>query len=121
MTDPTSTPVAAAGASWLIAMVLAYFGIDYFALFAALAGVLVTLGNMKALGVLRMVGTVVVMTVAAAIMGQGLADIFHMNTRPAVMVFSLLFGGAGQVGIQAAIGAMLSRLKKLGGEQGGNP
>jgi hypothetical protein len=117
MTEPSSPVLAPAGAAWVTAVVLSYLGVDYYALLGAFGGVLLTLGNQRAVPLLRAVGTVAITCFAGGVLGQGLASLLHLDSRPALMLFSLLFGGAGQVGVQAAIDALLARVKSLGGSQ----
>lgn len=119
MTEPSSPVLAPAGAAWLAAVVLTYLGVDYFALLGAFGGVLFTLGSLRAVGLVRVIGTVALTSFVAGVLGQGVADVLHMTSRPALMVFSLLFGAGGQVLVQAAIGALLERIKGLGGANGG--
>lgn len=118
MTEPSSPLVGAAWAAWLTSVVLALTGVDYYALLGAFGGVLLMLGSLRAqtVGTVRIVLTVAITSLTAGVMGQGLADLLHLNTRPVLMLFSLLFGAAGQIGVQTAVEALLARVKKLGGE-----
>jgi hypothetical protein len=120
MTEPSSPTLAAAGgAAWITTVILTYLGVDYYALLGAWLGVLVTLGGQSSVGLVRTIVTVAITSLGAGVVGQGLADILSMHSRPVVMFLSLLAGAGFQVIVQAAVEALVARIKRVG--EGGQP
>lgn len=107
--EPT-TSVAATWVAWLSAVMLAFLGVDYYALIGAFGGVLFTVSAVKATTWPRLVATVAITTFAAAVLGQGMAEWLGMTNRKMVLGLCLAFGGVGQIGLQ--------RLFEAAGEAG---
>lgn len=117
---PDAATSSTAGAAWMAgitAATLAFLGVDYYALIGALGGVLFTLSSVReASSRMRVLATVAVTTFAAAVIGQGAAHVAGLTARPAVILLSLLCGAGGQVVVQAAVAALVTRIQKLGGQ-----
>jgi hypothetical protein len=114
MTEPTSLAAWVAGLS---AAILALFGVDYYALFGALLGVLFTVSSLKATTRLQLLATVALTTLVAAVLGQGIAAAADIKTRAIVIAISLVVGAGGQVIVQACIAALVAKIQKAGGQQ----
>lgn len=117
---PEAASSSTAGAGWMAgvtAATLALLGVDYYALIGALGGVLFTLSSVReASSRARVLVTVAVTTFAAAVLGQGMAHVAGMESRPMLSVLSLICGAGGQVVVQAAVAALVARIQKLGGQ-----
>lgn len=120
MPEPT-IPAAglAAAVATVSAAVLAVLGIDYYALVGAFVGALLGVSAMRTTGLLPMLLTLAITTLAAAAIGQGFAEVIGSTKRPVLMLCCLVLGAVGQGGLQGiaakAAGAVSDRLNAIVG------
>lgn len=111
MNDSHATAFAAAASQVLLAL----FGVDYYAMLWAFFGSLLALSQSQQMGRSRALVYVLLSTMAGAALGTVFID-WADSTRRGYLIFGSLVGGFGaQYIISALLQGVLNRIKSLGG------
>lgn len=114
MTEPTFVVNAiAAGAS---TVTMALLGVDHYALVWGMVGALLAVYQAENLGRARSVIFVTLSTLVGAACGTGALSAISSDSRPLLIVFSLVAGFGAQVIVTRLLRAFLHRIDRLGGQ-----
>lgn len=109
----SSVAVFVAAASQVL---LALFGVDYYAMLWAFVGSLLALSQVKKMTRSRAIVYVLLSTLVGAALGTGCVVFFEVKARAALLVTSLVGGAGSQLFVTALIQGALFRIKStLGG------
>lgn len=114
MPEPTTT-VAGAIAAGASAISLALLGVDYYSLIWGMVGALLALYQAAKMGRVRSVIFVSLSTLVGAACGTGALSTFQSESRPLLIVCSLVAGFVAQLIVTALLRAGINRIDKLGG------
>ncbi|WP_137860808.1 hypothetical protein [Variovorax sp. 3P27G3] len=117
MPEPTTT-VAGAIAAGASAISLALLGVDYYSLIWGMVGALLALYQAAKMGRVRSVIFVSLSTLVGAACGTGALSTFQSESRPLLIVCSLVAGFGAQLIVTALLRAGINRIDKLGGVTG---
>lgn len=116
MPEPTTTLSAAAVAAAISGVTSALLGVEYYSLIWGMVGALLALYQAAPMGRLRSVIFVSISTLVGAACGTGAVDSIGSDSRPLLIVASLVAGFGAQLIVTALLRSALSRIEKLGGQ-----
>lgn len=116
MAEPTTTLSAAAVAATISGFTSALLGVDYYSLIWGMVGALLALYQASPMGKVRSVVLVSISTLAGAACGTGAVDVMGSESRPLLIVASLVAGFGAQRIVAALLQTTLNRIEKLGGQ-----
>lgn len=111
--EPTSVTIAIATLS---AFTLSLLGVDYYSLLWALIGALLALYQSEPMRKWRTMWFIALSTLVGAACGTGGYEVVASNSRPVLIVLSLVAGYGAQLIVTALLGAGVKRIEKLGGD-----
>lgn len=115
MPEPTTT-LAGAIAAGASTITMALLGVDYYSLIWGMVGALLALYQAEKMGRIRSVIFISLSTLVGAACGTGALDAIKSESKPLLIVFSLVAGFGAQVIVTALLRAGINRIDKLGGQ-----
>jgi len=113
--EPTTT-IAGAIAAGASTITMALLGVDYYSLIWGMVGALLALYQAEKMGRIRSVIFISLSTLVGAACGTGALSTLQSESRPLLIVFSLVAGFGAQVVVTALLRAGINRIDKLGGQ-----
>lgn len=114
MAEPTTTAGLIVGA--ISMATLALLGVDYYSLLWALVGALLALYQSESMGKVRTVIFILLSTLIGAACGTGALAFVNSESRPLLILASLVAGYGAQIVVTALLNAGVKRIEKLGGQ-----
>lgn len=114
MPEPTTSASVIVGA--ISMATLALLGVDYYSLLWALVGALLALYMAEPMGKVRTVCFIALSTLIGAACGTGAMAAIASDSRPLLILSSLVAGYGAQIVVTALLSAGVRRIERLGGK-----